>query len=316
MRWGHVIGSMKMILFVGSLNKAHVISSIIGLYVTSGYQKAKPTTSRIPKIDHVFLSVYGVPSKAQELLSKYSLKFMKFDSIRIILVATTHPGNIGSAARAMKTMGLSRLYLVNPNLNPYRKAHELAAGAYDILQNAVICDTLEEALHGCHLICGTSARPRDLSLPGLNPSQCAQLMVKQAEDTEIAIVFGREHAGLTNEELLLCHYHLHIPSNPDFSSLNLAQAVQIIAYEYRMHALTPVSQVETHRDPLATSAEAEQFYAHLEQVLIQIDFLKPSNPRKLLQRLRRLFNRARLETTELNILRGILTQIQVKRHES
>lgn len=240
---------------------------------------------------------------------------MNLDFIRIVLVATTHPGNIGSTARAMKTMGLSRLYLVNPNLNPYRKAHELAAGAFDILQSAVHCKSLAEALEGCHLVCGTSARPRDLALPGLTPATCANLVAKQPSSNEIAIVFGREHAGLTNEELLLCHYHLHIPSNPEFSSLNLAQAVQIIAYELRMRSLNqPAAQVETGLNTYATSTEIEQFYDHLEQVLIQIDFLKPSNPRKLLQRLRRLFNRSRLETTEINILRGILTQIQVTRH--
>lgn len=241
---------------------------------------------------------------------------MRFQSIRIILVATTHPGNIGSTARAMKTMGLSRLYLVNPNLNPYRKAHELAAGAYDILQSAVICESLEEAIQGCHLICGTSARPRDLALPGLTPADCATLALQQSADTEIAIVFGREHSGLTNEELLLCHYHIHIPSNPEFSSLNLAQAVQIISYELRMKALNPLPKVETSCDSLATATETELFYNHLEQVLIQIDFLKPSNPKRLLLRLRRLFNRARLETTEINILRGILSHIQANRHES
>lgn len=240
---------------------------------------------------------------------------MNLDSIRIILVATTHPGNIGSTARAMKTMGLKRLYLVNPNLNPYRKAHELAAGAFDILQTAVICSSLTQALEGCHLVFGTSARPRDLALPGLTPASCAELVSQQSDDTEIALVFGREHAGLTNEELLLCHYHLHIPSNPEFSSLNLAQAVQIIAYELRMRTLNPSAQVETGQNSYATSNEIEQFYAHLEKILIQIDFLKPSNPKKLLQRLRRLFNRAHLETTEVNILRGILTHIEMKRHE-
>ncbi len=238
---------------------------------------------------------------------------MNLASVRIVLVATTHPGNIGSAARAMKTMGLTRLYLVNPNLNPYRKAHELAAGAFDILQSAVLCTSLVEALQGCHLVCGTSARPRDLALPGLTPSACANLVAAQSDDTEIALVFGREHAGLTNEELLLCHYHLHIPSNPDFSSLNLAQAVQIIAYELRMRHLNPEALVETAQNVYATSDDMEQFYAHLEKILIQIDFLKPSNPKKLLQRLRRLFNRARLETTEINILRGILTHIGVNR---
>jgi tRNA (cytidine32/uridine32-2'-O)-methyltransferase len=240
---------------------------------------------------------------------------MKFSSIRIILVATSHPGNIGSAARAMKTMGLARLYLVNPNLNPYRKAHELAAGAYDILQNAVITDTLEEALLGCHLAIGTSARPRDLALPGVTPKGCAELVMTQPDESEIAILFGREHAGLTNEELLHCHYHLHIPSDPTFSSLNLAQAVQIIAYELRMAGLNPEALVKTTDSQPATSTEIELLYEHLEQVLIDIDFLKPSNPKRLLQRLRRMFNRTHLESTEVNILRGILTHVQTRRYE-
>lgn len=239
---------------------------------------------------------------------------MHLDSVRIVLVSTTHPGNIGSVARAMKTMGLSRLYLVNPNLNPYRKVHELAAGAFDILRSAIICTSLSEALDGCHVVCGTSARPRDLALPGFTPATCADFVAQQPRDMEIAIVFGREHAGLTNDELLLCHYHVHIPSNPEFSSLNLAQAVQIIAYELRMRQLNPPAQVDTQTRTYATSTEMELFYAHLEQVLIEIDFLKPSNPRKLLQRLRRLFNRARVETNEMHILRGILSKIQERRH--
>ncbi len=248
------------------------------------------------------------------LLAMYTY-FMRFSSIRIILVATTHPGNIGSAARAMKTMGLERLYLVNPNLNPYRKAHELAAGAYDILHNAVITKTLEEALAGCHLVVGTSARPRDLALPGVTPKGCAELVMAQPNESEIAILFGREHAGLTNEELLHCHYHLHIPSDPTFSSLNLAQAVQIIAYELRMAGLNPDALVTTTHNPPATTTEIELFYEHLEQVLIDIDFLKPSNPKRLLQRLRRMFNRTQLESTEVNILRGILTQVQTRRYD-
>ncbi len=236
---------------------------------------------------------------------------MDFNSIRIVLVETSHPGNIGSAARAMKNMGLNQLVLVKPNLNPYRKAHELAAGAYDILREAIIVNTLEEALAGCHLVCATSARPRDIALPGFTPRTCAEHIAKQPNNTQTAIVFGREHAGLTNEELLQAHYHVHIPSNPEFSSLNLAQSVQVIAYELRMQALSPQAHVATHDVALATVDDIERFYAHLEEVLIQIDFLKPSNPKKLLQRLRRLFNRSQLETTEVNLLRGILTQVQV-----
>jgi len=238
---------------------------------------------------------------------------MKFTSIRIVLVETSHPGNIGSTARAMKTMGLHRLYLVNPTLEPYRKAHEMAAGAFDILREAVIVDSLADALQGCQLICATSARPRDIALPGLSPASCAELISSHSDETEIAIVFGREHAGLTNAELLHAHYHVHIPSNPNFSSLNLSQAVQILAYEIRMRLLSPTATVETRHDTFATADEIERFYAHLNQVLIEIDFLKPSNPKRLMQRLRRLFNRARLESMEVNILRGILTQIQSSR---
>lgn len=237
---------------------------------------------------------------------------INFDNIRIVLVETSHPGNIGSTARAMKNMGLNKLYLVKPNLNPYRKAHELAAGAYDILQQAVIVDSLAEALKDCHVIYATSARPRDLALPGLTPREAATHMTNPSNGTQIAIVFGREHAGLTNDELLQAQYHIYIPSNPSFSSLNLSQAVQIIAYELCLQShLAQHSTVATHQTREATAENIERFYTHLEEVLIQIDFLKPSNPKKLLHRIRRLFNRAKLESTEVNLLRGILTQIQV-----
>ncbi len=236
---------------------------------------------------------------------------MKFDSIRIVLVATSHPGNIGSTARAMKTMGLHRLYLVSPKSFPDPRAHEMSAGAYDVLlETVVVTDTLAEALTGCQLILATSARPRDIALTGLTPAECASLVAETPDNTEIAIVFGREHAGLTNDELLHCHYHIHIPSNPAFSSLNLSQAVQIVAYELRMKLLAPVADVETGQDSLATADAVEQFYDHLKAVLIEINFLKPSNPKRLFQRLRRLFNRIKLEQLEINILRGILTHVQ------
>lgn len=235
---------------------------------------------------------------------------MKFDSIRIVLVATSHPGNIGSTARAMKTMGLHRLYLVSPKVFPDPRAHEMAAGADDILQQAVVIDSLPEAIKDCQLVLATSARPRDIALRGLTPAANAGLISEQPDNTNIAIVFGREHAGLTNDELLQCHYHINIPSNPEYSSLNLAQAVQIISYEIRMKLLSPVALVETGRDREATAEEIEQFHAHLREVLIEIDFLKPSNPKRLLQRLRRLFGRTALEHMEVNILRGILSHMQ------
>lgn len=235
---------------------------------------------------------------------------MKFDSIRIVLVATTHPGNIGATARAMKTMGLHKLYLVTPKVFPDPRAHEMSAGAYDVLQDAIVVDSLADALKDCQLILATSARPRDLALPGLVPTSSAILVGEQPDNTEVAIVFGREHAGLTNDELLHCHYHINIPSNPEFSSLNLAQAVQIIAYELRMHLLTPSTSFATKQDDFATAEAMEKFYTHLREVLLAIDFLKPSNPKRLFQRLRRLFNRAKLECMEVNILRGILSHVQ------
>lgn len=235
---------------------------------------------------------------------------MKLESVRIILIATTHPGNIGSAARAMKTMGLSRLYLVTPKSFPDLKAWEMAAGADDVLEHCVVTDSLDEALRGCQLILATSARPRGIALPGYTPSEAAEMVCKKPDDTEVAILFGREHAGLTNDELLKSHCHIHIPSNPEYGSLNLAQAVQIIAYELRMNLLSPSAEVELRPDKPATADEIEQFYTHLTDVMIAIDFLKPSNPRRLQQRIRRLFNRAGLEHMEVNILRGILTHVQ------
>ncbi|MBI2785899.1 MAG: tRNA (cytosine(32)/uridine(32)-2'-O)-methyltransferase TrmJ [Legionella longbeachae] len=235
---------------------------------------------------------------------------MNLSSIRIILVATSHPGNIGSTARAMKTMGLNSLYLVKPKSFPDYKAKEMAAGADDLLESAIVTETLDEALTGCQLILGTSARPRGLSLPGLIPASCADLISQQVDDTQVALVFGREHAGLTNEELLKCHYHIHIPSNPEYSSLNLAQAVQIISYELRMKLLAPKAEVSLRQDEYATADEVEQFYEHLRTVFIEIQFLKASNPRRLMQRVRRLFNRVTLEKMEVNLLRGMLSQVQ------
>jgi tRNA (cytidine32/uridine32-2'-O)-methyltransferase len=235
---------------------------------------------------------------------------MKLSSIRIVLVATSHPGNIGSTARAMKTMGITSLYLVTPKSFPDYKAKEMAAGADDILEQAVVTNTLEEALAGCQLVLATSARPRGLALPGLIPSSSADLVCKQSDNTQVALVFGREHAGLTNEELLKCHYHIHIPSDPEYSSLNLAQAVQIMAYEMRMKLLVPQAEVAMKNDEYASVDEIEQFYAHLKEVFIEIKFLKTANPRRLMQRVRRLFNRVNLEKMEVSILRGMLSQVQ------
>ncbi len=227
--------------------------------------------------------------------------------IRIVLVNPTHPGNIGAAARAMKTMGLARLYLVTPEHFPHAEASARAAGADDVLASAVVCDTLDAALEGCVLVFGASARRRRLEWPERTPRQAAE---EARECTgEVAFVFGREHSGLSNTELSRCNGLVHIPCDPGFSSLNLAAAVQVIAYELRVAALESPAARDGIEQP-ADAAAIERLYAHLEETLVTIGFLDPANPRKLMQRLRRLFGRVRLEENEVNILRGVLTQVQ------
>ena len=239
-------------------------------------------------------------------------------NIRVVLVGTTHPGNIGGAARAMKNMGLSRLVLVDPRIFPSPDADARASGATDILEGAQVVATLEEALTGCRLVLGTSARDRSLPWPMLDPRASGVKVVEQAgQGAEVALVFGREHAGLTNEELQRCHFHVHIPSDPGFSSLNLAAAVQVLSYEVRMSWLAASEQPAhdepskmTHNAELATLDEMEGFYGHLEATLVAIGFLDPEKPRHLMARLRRLFGRSEVEHSELSILRGILTETQ------
>lgn len=239
-------------------------------------------------------------------------------NIRVVLVNTSHPGNIGGAARAMKNMGLSRLVLVDPIDFPSHEADARASGASDILQSAQIVGTLEEALVGCNLVLGTSARDRRIPWPLLDPRECGVAACEQAlEGADVALVFGREYAGLTNEELQRCQFHVHIPSDPGFSSLNLAAAVQVLAYEVRMAWLaaqnqpTKVAKLETTamlNTQLVTADELESFYAHLQKALEEIGFLDPENPRHLMSRLRRLYGRNNISRAEMNILRGILTE--------
>ncbi|MEE5154752.1 tRNA (cytosine(32)/uridine(32)-2'-O)-methyltransferase TrmJ [Pseudomonas alliivorans] len=239
-------------------------------------------------------------------------------NIRVVLVGTTHPGNIGGAARAMKNMGLSRLVLVDPRIFPSPDADARASGATDILEGAQVVATLEEALAGCRLVLGTSARDRSLPWPMLDPRASGVKVVEQAgQGAEVALVFGREHAGLTNEELQRCHFHVHIPSDPGFSSLNLAAAVQVLSYEVRMSWLAACEQPAhdepsrmAHNAELTTMDEMEGFYGHLEATLVAIGFLDPEKPRHLMARLRRLFGRSEVEHSELSILRGILTETQ------
>lgn len=231
-------------------------------------------------------------------------------SIRAVLVETSHPGNIGGAARALKTMGLSRLELVRPQHFPHADATAMASGADDLLQRARVHETLPEALADCTLVVGTSARPRHLAGPLLDPREAATTMLEAAGCGPVALLFGRERTGLTNDELDHCHAFVRIPCNPDYSSLNLAAAVQVLAYELRMgvHGQTGQTRDDAHR-PCA-AGELERFYSHLQRVLLATGFLDPANPRHLMRRLRRLFNRARPDQNEINILRGILTSVE------
>ncbi|HEJ7001939.1 TPA: tRNA (cytosine(32)/uridine(32)-2'-O)-methyltransferase TrmJ [Serratia marcescens] len=233
-------------------------------------------------------------------------------NIRIVLVETSHTGNMGSTARAMKTMGLTNLCLVNPLIKPDSQAIALAAGASDVIGNATIVDTLDDAIAGCSLVVGTSARSRTLPWPMLEPRECGVRAVHEGEHAPVALVFGRERVGLTNDELQKCHYHVAIPANPDYSSLNLAMAVQILAYEVRVAYLdrqqAGAPQLEETPYPLVD--DLERFYQHLEQTLQRTGFIRPSHPGQVMSRLRRLFTRARPEGQELNILRGMLTSIE------
>lgn len=234
-------------------------------------------------------------------------------SIRIILVNTTHPGNIGAVARAMKNMDLSQLYLVNPRTFPHPDATARASGADDILLQAKIVNTLEEAVADCVCVMGTSARMRDIAWPLLEAREAAKQIANETERGMVAIVFGTEHSGLSNSELESCHYLINIPCNTEFSSLNIAAAVQIISYEIFLALRAQQTQASINNkeeDGLATQLELQNFYLHLREVLIDLAFLDPQNPRKLMHRLIRLFNRARLEKRELNILRGILTAVE------
>ena len=238
---------------------------------------------------------------------------MNLDNIRIVLVNTSHPGNIGGAARAMKNMGLSRLFLVAPRDFPNEQATWRAASALDVLDDAVVTSTLEEAIGDCQFVVGTSARERRIPWPLLDSRQCAARMAEVSAREQVAVLFGREDRGLTNEELQVCNLHLNIPTSAAYSSLNLAMAVQIVCYELGMLVAAPElpEGEDDHWDAaFATRENMERFYAHLEQTLTDIEFLDPAAPRQLMSRLRRLYGRVRLDEMELNILRGILTETQ------
>lgn len=237
---------------------------------------------------------------------------MMLERVKVVLVGTTHSGNIGSAARAMKVMGLSQMVLVDPQCQVDAQAIALAAGASEIALNAQIYPTLEAAVADCGLVVGTSARSRTLEWPMLEPRECGEKLISEANQHSVAMVFGRERTGLTNDELQLCHYHVCVPANPEYSSLNLAMAVQLLSYEVRMAylALKQSSQSSTLQEEYPRHQELERFYAHLEQVIMQTEFISAQQPGQVMNKLRRMFTRARPEAQEINILRGILTSVQ------
>lgn len=233
-------------------------------------------------------------------------------NIRIVLCETSHPGNIGAAARAMKTMGLSALHLVQPHAFPDQQAYWRATNATDVLDAARVHETLDEALHGVAFAVACSARSRDVAVPAVDAREAAARLVAIAPMQPVALVFGNEQAGLTTQAVNKCKLLASIPTNPDCSSLNLGAAVQVFAYEVRMTALG-APQMHPPR-PLATHEEVEGLYDHLERAMTQVGFLDPRHPTKLMPRLRRLFARADLESEEVNILRGILkAMIQPKK---
>ncbi len=232
---------------------------------------------------------------------------MSLSHVRFVLVEPTHPGNIGAAARAMKAMGLSRLVLVSPRRFPCVEATARASGADDILANAVVVDSLSEALQGCTYALGTSARSRSLAWPTFSAEEAAEQL---NDHEELAIVFGTEQSGLTNEQLALCQAQVFIPVNPEFCSLNLSQAVQVLAYEFHKADISQAGKTNKAKRPeLATVDELHGLYGHLEQTLTELDFLDRSHPKKLMQRLKHMFHRAELDKQELNIMRGVLSAV-------
>lgn len=237
---------------------------------------------------------------------------VNFANVRIVLVATSHPGNIGAAARALKNMGLAQLVLVTPKIWPALETLSMAASALDVIDNTRVVATLQEAIADCQLVIGTSARLRNMPVPLLDPQACAETIVAQMPSQQVALVFGREASGLSNDELLLCHYHVHIPVSEEYPSLNLAAAVMVLCYELRKAGLAQTAGAKPPQPPAwdqepATMEELERYLIHLDQVLVRLDFHKTDSSRQLLRRLRRLYQRIRPDRMEINILRGILT---------
>lgn len=233
------------------------------------------------------------------------------NNIKIVLVETSHSGNIGAVARAMKTMSMNRLALVSPKTFPSAEATARAAGSDDLLSRAQVCSSLQEAVADCQLVFGASARGRTISWPEVTARECAEKIASEQDaNQQIAIVFGRENSGLKNHELDCCHYLLRIPCNSDYSSLNIAAAVQVVCYELFIAAdikQTPKKIIgDKYDSPLASNEQMELFYEHLYQTLVDIDFMQPERSKSIMRRLRRIYNRVQLDSKEVDILRGIL----------
>ena len=249
---------------------------------------------------------------------EHPLQHPAASNLRIVLVGTQHPGNIGSAARAMKTMGLSNLVLVAPEKAPDRDTHAMAAGADDLVEAAPVFDSLVEAVADCRWVLGCTARSRRVQLEELHPREAARRAMAATASGPVALVFGRERTGLNNEELQLCHAAVHIPSDPAFSSLNLAAAVQVLSYELRCALLddatadAPTAAVRTAppMEGAASHAELEGFFAQLGDALEQIDFHKGRAPESAMRKLRRLYLRANLDSADVRLLRGVLADTQ------
>jgi tRNA (cytidine32/uridine32-2'-O)-methyltransferase len=231
-------------------------------------------------------------------------------NIRIVLVNTQFPGNVGAVARAMKNMGLSRLYLVNPGCTLDKEAYIRATSATNILENAITADTLSEVISDCHLVVGTSTRGRGMSLPLLTARESGEQIASEAINSQVAVIFGQESCGLQAEHLKMCNFHGYIPANPDYSSLNLGAAVQTFCYEIFQAVEATRTKPKNDIYDYPESKDMEYFYQHLEKVLTDVSFIIPQHPGKMMERLRRLFNRARPDQKELNILRGILSAIE------
>ena len=234
------------------------------------------------------------------------------NSIKVVLVGTTHPGNIGATARAMKNMGIVNMALVEPKEFPSDIATYRSKAAKDVLENAEVFDTLKVAISDCELVIGTSARERKVPWPILNPKDASQEVSRGSLNNKVAVVFGREDRGLTNEELGLCNIHVHIPTDPEYSSLNLSQAVQIMVYEIRSAILENEGNEGNWDVEFADNDQTERLISHMDELMQEVDFYEIDNPRKLLLRVRRFFKRSRLDVMEVNIFRGLFAAIQKK----